>query len=100
MKRRDRSREVLRRLKKTYAVRGPFVAWQNPLELVIATVLSAQCTDKRVNQVTKKLFKKSTKNTSTSKTIVMKKLSKKLVKSLTLKKSVKKSVKKTSISPK
>lgn len=30
----------------------------NPLELVIATVLSAQCTDERVNRVTKELFKK------------------------------------------
>jgi endonuclease-3 len=29
----------------------------NPLELLIATILSAQCTDKRVNEVTKKLFK-------------------------------------------
>jgi len=30
----------------------------NPLELLIATILSAQCTDKRVNEVTRKLFKK------------------------------------------
>ena len=30
----------------------------NPLELLIATILSAQCTDKRVNMVTKDLFKK------------------------------------------
>ena len=30
----------------------------NPLELLVATVLSAQCTDERVNQVTKELFKK------------------------------------------
>jgi len=30
----------------------------NPLELLIATILSAQCTDKRVNEVTKILFKK------------------------------------------
>ncbi|MCG2738261.1 MAG: hypothetical protein L6282_17915 [Candidatus Methanoperedenaceae archaeon] len=30
----------------------------NPLELLIATILSAQCTDKRVNEVTKTLFKK------------------------------------------
>ena len=31
---------------------------QNPLELLIATILSAQCTDKRVNIVTESLFKK------------------------------------------
>jgi len=30
----------------------------NPLELVVATVLAAQCTDERVNRVTKELFKK------------------------------------------
>ena len=32
--------------------------FKNPLELLIATVLSAQCTDKRVNLVTKELFKR------------------------------------------
>jgi len=32
--------------------------YKNPLELLIATILSAQCTDKRVNMVTQKLFKK------------------------------------------
>ncbi|MGD8988240.1 MAG: endonuclease III, partial [Syntrophobacterales bacterium] len=32
--------------------------FKNPLELLVATVLSAQCTDERVNQVTKNLFKK------------------------------------------
>ncbi len=33
----------------------------NPLELLVATILSAQCTDERVNMVTKTLFKKYTK---------------------------------------
>ena len=32
--------------------------YTNPLELLVATILSAQCTDERVNQVTKSLFKK------------------------------------------
>jgi endonuclease-3 len=32
--------------------------FKNPLELLVATVLSAQCTDERVNKVTKNLFKK------------------------------------------
>ena len=32
--------------------------YSNPLELLIATILSAQCTDKRVNLVTAELFKK------------------------------------------
>ena len=31
---------------------------RNPLEFLVATILSAQCTDKRVNQVTKSLFQK------------------------------------------
>jgi len=35
--------------------------YSNPLELLIATILSAQCTDERVNMVTKSLFKKYTK---------------------------------------
>lgn len=35
--------------------------YTNPLELLLATILSAQCTDERVNQVTKTLFKKYTK---------------------------------------
>ena len=30
--------------------------WENPLQLIVATVLSAQCTDERVNQVTRTLF--------------------------------------------
>ena len=34
------------------------LSYTNPLELVVATVLSAQCTDERVNSVTKELFKK------------------------------------------
>lgn len=55
----SRAQESLRRLRNTYS-RAPdtFVKWKNPLELVIATVLSAQCTDKRVNVITKCLFKK------------------------------------------
>lgn len=32
--------------------------FRTPLELLVATILSAQCTDKRVNEVTKELFKK------------------------------------------
>lgn len=57
MTKKERAQEILNRFKKTYTKRGPFVEWSNPLELVIATVLSAQCTDVRVNQVTKQLFK-------------------------------------------
>jgi endonuclease-3 len=45
-------------LEKTYPTAHCELVHQNPLELLIATILSAQCTDKRVNIVTEKLFKK------------------------------------------
>ncbi len=54
----SRARESLKRLKKEYPVVGPFVEWNNPLELVVGTMLSAQCTDERVNKTTKVLFQK------------------------------------------
>ncbi len=54
----DRVREILKRLRKAYPEAGPFVEWSTPLELVVGTVLSAQCTDVRVNEVTKTLFQK------------------------------------------
>lgn len=55
-----RARETLKRLKKAYRTVGPFVEWGNPLELVVGTMLSAQCTDERVNKTTKTLFRKYT----------------------------------------
>lgn len=58
MNQKERAAEILKRLRKTYRERGEFVEWSNPLELVVGTMLSAQCTDKRVNMVTKILFKK------------------------------------------
>ena len=59
MTKQERAREILRRLRKTYTKKpGDFVLWKTPLQLLIATVLSAQCTDKKVNEVTRVLFKK------------------------------------------
>ncbi len=58
MSNKKRVRKILGRLRKTYKITGPFVNWSNNLELLIGTVLSAQCTDKRVNIVTKHLFSK------------------------------------------
>ncbi len=49
---------VLRTLKKLYPNAKCSLDWTTPLELLVATILSAQCTDKRVNIVTKFLFKK------------------------------------------
>lgn len=60
MTRQERARIILRRLKKAYPVTGPFLTWTTPLELVVGTMLSAQCTDARVNQVTAELFQKYT----------------------------------------
>jgi len=45
-------------LEKTYPDAKTALKFKNPLELLIATILSAQCTDVRVNMVTKDLFKK------------------------------------------
>ena len=51
------ARQIYNILKKHY--RGVIaLKFQNPLELLVATILSAQCTDKRVNIVTETLFKK------------------------------------------
>src|ERR1700750_1456951 len=46
------------RLKKAYPDAVCALHFQSPLELLIATILSAQCTDVRVNLVTDELFKK------------------------------------------
>ncbi len=55
---RERMGEVLDRLKKTYPDVGSALNFSSPLELLIATILSAQCTDHRVNIVTETLFEK------------------------------------------
>ena len=49
---------ILGLLDKTYPEAKISLDFSNPLELLVATVLSAQCTDVRVNQVTKELFEK------------------------------------------
>jgi endonuclease III len=56
--RRERVAVVLPILKKTYPNAKCSLDHQTPLELLVATILSAQCTDDRVNIVTKDLFKK------------------------------------------
>src|SRR5215475_13796262 len=53
-----RTGQILRALKKTYPQADCALNHANPFELLIATVLSAQCTDERVNIVTASLFRK------------------------------------------
>jgi endonuclease-3 len=52
-----RVRSILEVLARTYPDAHCELDYSNPLELLIATILSAQCTDKRVNIVTKELFR-------------------------------------------
>jgi endonuclease-3 len=52
-----RLREILRILGQTYPDAQCELTFRTPLELLVATILSAQCTDARVNQVTASLFK-------------------------------------------
>jgi endonuclease-3 len=56
-----RTRDIIRRLKRAYPDAKCSLNHSNPFELLIATILSAQCTDERVNIVTADLFRKYTK---------------------------------------
>ena len=49
---------IVRRLKAAYPDATCALVFENPLELLVATILSAQCTDTRVNIVTKDLFRR------------------------------------------
>lgn len=53
-----RTKEIIRRLKKAYPDAHCALNHANPFQLLIATILSAQCTDERVNIVTAELFRK------------------------------------------
>jgi endonuclease III len=54
----ERIGPILDLLDEAYPVAECALHHKNPLELLVATILSAQCTDERVNQVTKELFRK------------------------------------------
>src|ERR1035437_3606229 len=54
----DRTQKIISALKQTYPGAHCELDFSNPLQLLVATILSAQCTDKRVNIVTAELFKK------------------------------------------
>lgn len=54
----NRAEKIIKLLKKEYPFTKLALVFSNPLELLVSTILSAQCTDERTNRVTKKLFKK------------------------------------------
>jgi endonuclease-3 len=58
VERKERINEILKRLDRMYPNATCALHHRNPFELLVATILSAQCTDKRVNEVTPGLFEK------------------------------------------
>src|SRR5579859_5074641 len=52
------TRAILKKLEKQHPNADTELHYSNPYELLVATILSAQCTDERVNQVTPALFKR------------------------------------------
>ena len=58
---RERAAKIIELLQKEHPDAKIALNFSSPLELLVATILSAQCTDERVNIVTKTLFKKYTK---------------------------------------
>ena len=55
---RTRAGQIDKRLRAAYRDAGCTLNFKTPLQLLVATILAAQCTDKRVNIVTSKLFRK------------------------------------------
>jgi endonuclease-3 len=56
--RKSRARKIIAALRRAYPDARIALEFSNPLELLVATILSAQCTDERVNVVTRSLFRK------------------------------------------
>ena len=57
-KRKQRAKQIVRALLRAYPDVATALRFRNPFELLVATILSAQCTDAKVNQVTQELFAK------------------------------------------
>ena len=55
---RARSTRILKMLERAYPEATIALTFTTPLELLVATILAAQCTDERVNVVTRELFQK------------------------------------------
>lgn len=58
MTKKERAQRLSKELPRIYPDAHCELDFKNPLELLVATILSAQCTDVRVNMVTKELFKR------------------------------------------
>lgn len=58
MKKKDRALEILKRLAERYPTPQSELNWNTPWELLVATMLSAQCTDERVNKITPEVFRR------------------------------------------
>ncbi len=54
----ERLGEIIKILRKNYPATCPALHFETPLQILVATILSAQCTDERVNMITPALFKK------------------------------------------
>ncbi|MBI3027930.1 MAG: endonuclease III [Candidatus Rokubacteria bacterium] len=59
-KKKARARSIIRALERAHPDAEIALEFSTPLELLVATILAAQCTDERVNRVTRTLFKKYT----------------------------------------
>lgn len=57
-KKRARGSTIVKKLKRSYPGASIALRYANTMQLLVAVILSAQCTDKKVNEVTKALFKK------------------------------------------
>jgi endonuclease-3 len=57
-KKKAKALKIIKKLKELFPKIKPSLDYSNNFELLVATILSAQCTDKMVNKVTEKLFKK------------------------------------------
>ncbi len=55
---RDRVREIIRVLRREYPRSRTALRFETPLQILVATILSAQCTDEKVNEITPSLFRK------------------------------------------
>jgi endonuclease-3 len=54
----ERIGEIIRRLRQAYPASRTALHFETPLQILVATILAAQCTDERVNEITPILFKK------------------------------------------